>query len=90
MQLTYTKMWNKSGQIDVSWCKQVQLLQTRYGFSLDDRVWMILHHSAADETREARGRHCTHVAWNIHQTANIILLLDIKVKKDPTKVTLQY
>ena len=33
--VTYTEMWYKGGEVDMSWSKQMQLLQAGDGLSLD-------------------------------------------------------
>lgn len=53
---SYTETGHQAGQVDVAWCEHVQLLEARDGGRLHQRVGVILHDGAADQTRRADGR----------------------------------
>ena len=81
--VTNTEVWDKRGEVDVTRCKEVHLLETRDGFRLHHRVLVVLHHGAADQTRQTRRRYCVCVTCRQHTTRKI---MSEHVITDTTKV----
>jgi len=53
---------DERGEVDVSRCKEVHLLETGDSLGLHDGVLVILHHRAADEARQTRRRYHIRIA----------------------------
>lgn len=74
LEQSYTEAGHQAGQVDVSWRKHMQLLQTGDRRRLNQRVRVILHDGAAHQTRRADRRDAGAVAWeNKRETIKILL-----------------
>lgn len=53
--MSYTETGNQAGEVDMTRCEHVQLLEARDGCSLHKRVGVVLHYGTTNQAGRADG-----------------------------------